>query len=222
MKCCGRFCLICSENIFCDLCGNFFPLYEDNIYFSSDPDQTYISSFSSNIYEEFIQRNFVSIRSRNFFESKISFVKSCIYTKNCQIMSLLYIAICKEQKIIPLKFFFNHSGLMCSFNLFKKCVKYFLDNLSIFIDYNHENLLKFYSEFICFNHLIVSDICKKIENIDSLNVNFFSYAPLAILYNKYKNNYNNNNNDIDLISSISGLTNNNIKKKLCLINKYIM
>lgn len=211
MKCCGRYCLTTSEHIFCDSCGNMYPIYEFDIKQSEDQLNSYISSFFPNICEEFMQRNFVSIRSRNFLESKISFVKNCIYTKDCQIMSLLYISICKEQKLVPIKFFFDRSALMCSFNLFKKCVKYFLDNLSIFIDYKHENLLTFYSEFISFNHSSVSEICKKIENIDSLNLNFFAYVPLGILYNRYKNNFN-NNDEINLISSISGLSINNIKK----------
>ena len=119
---CGINCLLTSENWICDVCRNLYPIYEQT--FTARDNQLNKNIEFSNIYEknniytEYLQRNYISYKSKKFVESKLKYVKSCIYSNDCQIMSLLYLAICNNEKITPIKFFFDHSGLMCTFFLF--------------------------------------------------------------------------------------------------------
>ena len=214
MKCCGEYVLISSENMFCDKCNKIYTLFEEDII----TPKTYqkfedynIKNNEYNIYKEYLARNYIPLKTQLYIESKFSFIKSCIYSKDCQIMSIIFISISVNDKLIPIKYFFNQSGLLCGFNMFKKCVDYFIKLLSLSITYDHKKLILFYEDFFNFNFKDIINSFNKISKIKNLSINLFTIVPIAILLNISGNNFK---SEIKLMSEISYISLPNLKKKL--------
>ena len=221
MKCCGVFTIISSENIFCDRCNTIYPLYEEDlINFSLNEEYEYFNSEKNgyNIYEEYISRNYVPLKTKLDIESKLKFIKSCIYSKDCQIMSIIFISVSMHDKLIPIKYFYTHSGLMCEYNMFKKCVGYFIKLLSISINYDYKKLILFYMEYFDFKYenvnVIYNRICKTCDFSDNLFIN----VPIAILLSI---NNSEDKKNIKLMSKISHISLSNLKKRYKMIKTYI-
>ena len=126
-------------------------------------------------------------------------------------MSIIFISISVNDKLIPIKYFFNQSGLLCGFNMFKKCVDYFIKLLSLSITYDHKKLILFYEDFFNFNFKDIINSFNKISKIENLSINLFTIVPIAILLNISGNNFK---SEIKLMSEISYISLPNLKKKL--------
>ena len=210
MKCCGKYVLISSENMFCDTCNKIYTLFEEDVI-SPKTFQNFeylqIRNNNFNTYKEYLARNYIPLKTQFYIESKFNFIKSCIYSKDCQIMAIIFISISVNDKLIPIKYFFNQSGLLCGYHMFKKCVNYFMKLMSLSITYDHKKLILFYEDFFNFNYKDIINSFNKISKIDNLSINLFTIVPTAILLNIDESN-------LKQMSEISCISFPNLKKKL--------